>query len=109
MSAPPSSDNTTAVTVINEDYIKSRCLSLPESASTPLNGDTITELVCSVEGGCDGGAKVALTVVSKAFEKLPLLKRHRLVNEIFAKELENGSVHALSVKAYTPAQYESKK
>jgi len=64
--------------------------------------------VCSVERECDGGAKVTLTLVSKTFEKLPLLKRHRLVNEIFAKELGNGSIHALSVKVYTPAQYESK-
>jgi len=90
---------------INEEYIRTKCM---ESESLQ---ETITHVECVVitGSGCDGGAKVEIVVVSTKFEKLPLLKRHRLVNEVFAEELKNESIHALSVKAYTPAQYESKK
>ncbi len=62
-----------------------------------------------VGGGCEGGAKVEVTVVSDAFEGKPLLKRHRAVNELFAEELASNEIHALTVKAWTPAQYEEKK
>ena len=87
---------------IDEEYIRTKCL---ESESL----QELTHVECDVTGGCDGGYKVAVTVVSTKFDKMPLLKRHRLVNEVFAEELKNESIHALSVKAYTPAQYESKK
>lgn len=62
---------------------------------------------CTVVGdGC--GAKVDLKVVSKAFEGVPLLKRHQLVNEIFSEDLSNNRIHALTIKAWTPAQYAKK-
>jgi len=89
---------------ITEDFVRTRCLADDSGLAKVSHLD-----IRVMGGGCDGGSKITLTVVSDAFEKMPLLKRHRLVNEVFAKELESGSVHALSVKAYTPAQYESKK
>ena len=92
------------MSAITEDFVRSRCLSDDSKLATVSHLDIVVQ-----GGGCDGGSKITLTVVSSAFEKMPLLKRHRLVNEVFAKELQDGSVHALSVKAYTPAQYESKK
>mmetsp|Transcript_8803 Transcript_8803/g.18278 ORF Transcript_8803/g.18278 Transcript_8803/m.18278 type:complete len:91 (-) Transcript_8803:382-654(-) len=88
-------------TVINEDFVRSKCMDYAKLTA-------VSHVDIVVEGdGC--GSKITLMVVSSAFEKMPLLKRHRLVNEVFAKELETGAIHALSVKAYTPAQYESKK
>lgn len=42
-----------------------------------------------------------VVVVSEEFGGLPLIKRHRLINEVLKHELENG-VHALSVMAKTP-------
>ncbi|MBN3311863.1 BOLA1 protein, partial [Atractosteus spatula] len=45
-------------------------------------------------------------VVSERFEGLPLLQRHRLVNEALRDELA-ASVHALAIQAKTPAQWES--
>lgn len=64
----------------------------------------------TIEGvGCDGGAKLQLTVVSDDFVGKPLIKRHRMVNEIFSEELKSNQIHAISIKAYTAAQYESKK
>ncbi|KAL5018659.1 hypothetical protein ScPMuIL_004381 [Solemya velum] len=44
-------------------------------------------------------------VVSKKFDKLPLVKRHRLVNAALDEELKMG-IHALSIVAKTPSQWE---
>ncbi|AWP15619.1 putative synaptic vesicle glycoprotein 2A [Scophthalmus maximus] len=45
-------------------------------------------------------------VVSSQFDGLPLIKRHRLVNEALKEEL-SGCVHALSIQAKTPEQWGS--
>ncbi|MPC46390.1 BolA-like protein 1 [Portunus trituberculatus] len=45
-----------------------------------------------------------ILVVSEAFDGLPLIKRHRLVNTTLDEELKTG-VHALSIVAKTPAQW----
>lgn len=64
---------------------------------------------CIVEGdGCSGGAKVDLKIVSKKFGGVPLLKRHQLVNDIFSHDLSSNRIHALTIKAWTPEQYEKK-
>ncbi|KAF9406972.1 hypothetical protein HW555_012842 [Spodoptera exigua] len=47
-----------------------------------------------------------VVVVSDKFEGLPLIKRHRLINEILKDELQSG-VHALSIVAKTPQQWDS--
>lgn len=44
-------------------------------------------------------------VVSPTFENVPLIKRHRLVNAALSEELASG-VHALSIVARTPDQWE---
>jgi stress-induced morphogen len=44
-------------------------------------------------------------VVSDAFDGLGLVDRHRKVNGILAEELRAG-VHALSIRALTPSQWE---
>ena len=51
------------------------------------------------------GAKLEVLVVSKSFDKIPLLQRHRKVNTALKDFMDE--IHALTVKAYTPAQYES--
>ena len=43
-------------------------------------------------------------VVSNLFEAMPLLSRHRAVNDALADELRGG-VHALSIVAKTPEQW----
>jgi len=43
--------------------------------------------------------------VSKAFDGISLLERHRLVNEALKEELATA-VHALSIQAKTPIQWE---
>jgi len=56
--------------------------------------------------GNTGGGHYNLLIVSSAFEGLPLLKRHKLV---FARvdDLMQSQIHALSIRAKTPAEYHS--
>ncbi|XP_038222900.1 bolA-like protein DDB_G0274169 [Zerene cesonia] len=46
-----------------------------------------------------------VVVVSDKFDGLPLIKRHRLINDILKEELQSG-VHALSIIAKTPEQWD---
>lgn len=72
--------------------------------SSPLA--PLQHIACEdVSGGC--GAKFELVVVSGTFEGKPLLARHREVQTILSEEMK--SIHALTIKALTPAQYEAKK
>jgi len=50
------------------------------------------------------GAHFEAIVVSDAFEGLSLIKRERLVMETVREQLASGELHALSIKARTPAQ-----
>ena len=53
--------------------------------------------------GC--GARFTILVVSSAFEGLPLLRRHRMVNGVIKEELE--VIHAITLVTKTPAEYEN--
>ncbi len=48
-----------------------------------------------------------VTVVAEAFEGKALVQRHRAVNELAKDELAAG-LHALSIHAYTPAQWQAR-
>jgi len=61
-------------------------------------------------GSCSGGAKLVLTVVSDQFQGKMPLARHRMINKLFEDELKDGNkIHALTIHAWTPAQWEKKK
>ena len=47
-----------------------------------------------------------VTVVSAKFEGTSLVKNHRLINDVLQDEL-SGPVHALSIRAKTPKQWEA--
>jgi acid stress-induced BolA-like protein IbaG/YrbA len=62
------------------------------------------------------GAEVTVTgdgrhfeavVVSPEFEGKSLIARHRLVLTTVGAEIESDALHALSIKAYTPEQWEA--
>ena len=44
-------------------------------------------------------------VVSKAFEGLMKIKRHRLIYQALGDHMV-ADIHALSIKAYTPSEYQ---
>lgn len=49
-----------------------------------------------------GESHFHVKVVSRAFDGMPRLQRHRLINETVAEELAER-VHALSIKALAPS------
>ncbi|GFT39707.1 bolA-like protein 2 [Nephila pilipes] len=62
----------------------------------------------SVQDLSDGcGAKFSAVIVSPKFEGIPLLQRHRMVNEILKKEM--NSIHAFTQKTLTPEQWDKQK
>ena len=56
--------------------------------------------------GNTGGGHFTLTIVSEQFDGLLPIKRHRLVYEATGT-LMKTDIHALSIKAFTPAEYRS--
>lgn len=46
-----------------------------------------------------------LVIVSDKFNDLRLIARHRMVNDLFADELQNG-VHALTMHTYTKNEWD---
>ena len=45
-------------------------------------------------------------IVSPVFEGKMMMEQHRLVYGLFEKEIASNEVHALTLKTYSPAQYE---
>jgi len=71
---------------------------------TPHHLDILNEsYMHNVPKGSETHFKVV--VVSDKFDNQPLIKRHRMVNELLKTELETG-VHALSIVAKTRSQWE---
>jgi stress-induced morphogen len=53
-----------------------------------------------------GGDHWQLIVVSPAFEGKGLIEQHRLVNEALKEPLGDQRIHALSLKTFSPAQWD---
>ncbi len=53
------------------------------------------------------GCNFNVIVVSDAFEGKSLLQQQRLVYATLGELITNGTVHALSMKSYTPAQWQA--
>jgi stress-induced morphogen len=51
-----------------------------------------------VEDRTGGGDHFQVTVASPAFNGVPLLDQHRLVNEALAEPLRDGTIHELRIK-----------
>ena len=65
---------------------------------------------CSIIDLSDGcGAKLELTIVSNKFDNMPLLKRHREVQNHLKEKGLFDEIHALQIKAWTGEQWEKKK
>lgn len=60
-----------------------------------------------MHGGPATESHFKLTVVATKFEGLSLVKRHQDVYKILVEEL-SGSVHALALHLYTPAEWQER-
>lgn len=54
-----------------------------------------------------GGSHLKVLVVASAFAGVPLVQRHRQVNDALAEEFASG-LHALSIAAHTPEEWEAR-
>ena len=53
-----------------------------------------------------GGDHWQLIVVSPAFDGKGLIEQHRMVNEALIEPLGDQRIHALSLKTFSPAQWD---
>ena len=53
------------------------------------------------------GSKFEAVVISEAFAGLSQVKKHQMVYRVFSAELASGAMHALTIKAYTPGEWEA--
>lgn len=49
-----------------------------------------------------------ILIISKEFQALSMLARHRQINKLLAAEFNNG-LHALSLHLHTPGEWEAKR
>jgi monothiol glutaredoxin len=78
--------------------------SLSVKAVEQLVKQGIKDALVLVEGeGCD----LMITVVSPEFTDLTLVKKQQLVMATLTEPLASGKLHAVSVKAYTPDEWQA--
>ncbi len=73
---------------------------------------TLEEIQAKLEAGVEGstvtmegdGCNCSTLVVSPIFEGMSLLARQRMVLATVRENIDSGELHALSIKAKTPAE-----
>jgi acid stress-induced BolA-like protein IbaG/YrbA len=53
-----------------------------------------------------GGDHWQVIIVSSAFDGKGLLEQHRMINDVLKEPLADQRIHALSLKTYSPAQWQ---
>jgi monothiol glutaredoxin len=87
---------------------------VPEKAPAANDALTANEVVQMVQKGIsdakvmvDGqGCDLLITVVSSQFSDLALVKKQQLVMATLKEPLASGKLHAVSIKAYTPDEWQ---
>lgn len=46
-------------------------------------------------------------IISSSFEGKMMMESHRMIYQLFQKEIDSGEVHALTLKTFTPEQYKA--
>lgn len=54
------------------------------------------------------GSKFEAVIISEAFEGLSPVKEHQLVFATVSEHIASGAIHALSLKTYTPGEWNSR-
>jgi len=56
-----------------------------------------------------GGDHIQVIVVSSEFENKSLVEQHKIVYDILSDEMKTNEIHALTLKTYSPGQWEKVK
>ncbi len=76
-----------------------------------MNKDAIKTLITDaiqcdyIEVKGDDGRHFEALVVSPQFEGISLLQQHKMVTATLGDRIKNDIIHAISIKTYTPAQW----
>ncbi|MEM7292142.1 MAG: BolA/IbaG family iron-sulfur metabolism protein [Pseudomonadota bacterium] len=54
------------------------------------------------------GSKFEAVVISDAFEGASTINRHKMVYAVLNEHITSGVIHALTIKAHTPSEWEAK-
>ena len=54
-----------------------------------------------------GGDHWLVTIVSPAFEGKTLIEQHKMIMNLFTDDIASNSLHALSLKTFTPARWKA--
>jgi len=79
--------------VIRMDYFSGLVEKAIEGSSAVISGD---------------GSKFEALVIADTFEGLSTVKRHQLVYAALQEHIQSGAIHALTIKALTPAESDAK-
>ena len=98
----------TADTGLTEQVSKKRAEMVRERLYQALGAEFVeiddqSHLHAGHSGAAAGGSHFEVVVVSKAFEGLATLARHRLVYEAMGDAMTQD-IHALSIKTYAPGE-----
>lgn len=88
---------------------------VPKKAETASDALTTSEVVQLVQLGINDadvmvqgeGCDLLITVVSPQFSDLTLVKKQQLVMATLKEPLASGKLHAVSIKAYTPDEWQA--
>lgn len=80
--------------VIEPDYIKNMIEAGLSGAQVSVTGD---------------GSHFEAIVVSDAFRGKGPLEKHRLVYSTLGDQMSTGAIHALSIRAYTPEEWQNRR
>lgn len=77
-----------------------------------MGADEVKQIIENGLEGCTAhtageGCDFQVTVVGDLFEGLTPVKKQQLVYKCLNEHIVNGTIHALTIKAYTPAQWQA--
>ena len=90
-------------------------VSVPAATSTGASTITPSAVEALIEGAYPGaeihiegeGCELSITVVSEHFSELTMVKQHQGVMAALREPLASGRLHAVTLKTYTPGQWQT--
>ena len=71
--------------------------------------DQIEKAISGAKANVTGdGSKFEAEVITDEFAGLPPLKRHKLVYAVLDEHIKSGAIHALTIRAFTPGEWQEK-
>lgn len=78
-----------------------------------MDATTVKDLVLAELPGCEchvqgEGANYDIEVVGEVFDGLRPVKKQQLVYAALSEQIADGSIHAVNIRTFTPAQWQAR-